>query len=285
MTIPNGGFETTGPLPGDADQWIWSGRSGWMVARYGPLSFDSFETLWGADPFVGAITDLNSVEAIYGRVVLTSCDNFEREWYRPTPPLGTFPSSFGSPNDGFLFVFDGGESATYQHRISDPNRFAYDSFELGWLNDGFPLTLSSAVSGGIETFESGWNNGSGFSVVAAQYGQLAEDHEGFEDVIFDRPIGVTTPSTIDVPAHGFSDGDRVKFFTAVDGTGGTLPSGINDRILYFVVNSTADTFEVSQTSGGSSQVMTDVGGGASYVRADPAVAWGGKDGDTAGSDP
>lgn len=57
-------------------------------------------------------------------------------------------------------------------------------------------------------------------------------------------------------AHGLVDTDRVQLFTVA---GETLPAGLSDTILYFVVGSTADTFQVSLTSGGAAVVLTGDG--------------------------
>lgn len=59
------------------------------------------------------------------------------------------------------------------------------------------------------------------------------------------------------PAHGLSDNDRVRF-RAVSGVG-TLPTGLSESTLYYVVSAATDTFEVSLTQGGAAVNFTTDG--------------------------
>lgn len=61
--------------------------------------------------------------------------------------------------------------------------------------------------------------------------------------------------------HGLADTDRVSFMNVL---AETLPTGLTEGTLYFVVNSTTDTFKVSTTSGGSPVDITGLGGGEVY---------------------
>jgi hypothetical protein len=63
------------------------------------------------------------------------------------------------------------------------------------------------------------------------------------------------------PGHGLSDGDRVLLFNVL---GTALPTGVSEGTVYFVVNSAANTFKVSTTSGGAAVDLTAVGGGEGY---------------------
>lgn len=57
-------------------------------------------------------------------------------------------------------------------------------------------------------------------------------------------------------SHGLADADRV----ALDPGGyGSLPGGLSDTTLYFVVGSAADTFQVSLTEGGAAVDITSDG--------------------------
>lgn len=46
------------------------------------------------------------------------------------------------------------------------------------------------------------------------------------------------------PAHGYPNGQTVVFY------GGTVPGGLTEGVVYFVVNSSVDAFQVAATSGG-----------------------------------
>lgn len=53
-------------------------------------------------------------------------------------------------------------------------------------------------------------------------------------------------------AHGLSNGDKVVFM------GGTVPAGLTEGTVYFVVGAATDDFQVSATSGGSAINLTAV---------------------------
>lgn len=70
-----------------------------------------------------------------------------------------------------------------------------------------------------------------------------------------------TTDLVSSPAHGLSAGDAVVFR---DDEGGTLPTGITEGSIYFVIASglTTDVFKVSTTSGGSTIDITATGRGS-----------------------
>jgi hypothetical protein len=71
---------------------------------------------------------------------------------------------------------------------------------------------------------------------------------GSKDVtINDVSISIASPAVITKTAHGLIDGDRIKFATT-----GALPTGLTAGTTYYVVNKTADTFEVEASVGGGS---------------------------------
>lgn len=83
------------------------------------------------------------------------------------------------------------------------------------------------------------------------------------------PLGATTdpmPFTatdsgdlFTVDAHGFSNGQTVVFFDV--GAASALPTGITEGTIYYVINVSGDTFQVSTTSGGSAVTLTSDGAG------------------------
>ena len=62
-------------------------------------------------------------------------------------------------------------------------------------------------------------------------------------------------------SHGMSDGDRVMLFNVF---AETLPTGVSEGTIYYVVSSTSNSFKVSTTSGGSAVDITATGGGEGY---------------------
>jgi hypothetical protein len=71
------------------------------------------------------------------------------------------------------------------------------------------------------------------------------------------------------PGHGMSDTDRVMVFNAF---GGTIPVGLTEGTVYFVVSSATNTFKISTTSGGAAVDITGLGNGlVFYQRVVPEV--------------
>lgn len=62
-----------------------------------------------------------------------------------------------------------------------------------------------------------------------------------------------TNDTIEAPAHGFVNDDRVVFF------GGTAPGGLTEGVAYWVVGATTDDFQVASTQGGAAINLTSQG--------------------------
>lgn len=68
---------------------------------------------------------------------------------------------------------------------------------------------------------------------------------------------LTTDQMLSV-AHGMADGDRVILLNVF---AESLPTGLVEGAVYFVVASTANSFKVALTSGGAAVDITAVGGG------------------------
>jgi hypothetical protein len=62
-------------------------------------------------------------------------------------------------------------------------------------------------------------------------------------------------------AHGMADGDRVQLFNVF---AETIPTGITEGTVYFVVSSATNTFKVSSTLGGAAVDVTALAGGEVY---------------------
>jgi len=278
-------FESVDPVaivPGNALGWAWTRQTALHIAPFGDLfqRADGFEHGWNADDFFGTLADTTTEIAVYvAAPVPQRFDGFETGWQ----------------NDAFQYTLASATAAAYPTGLPLPHppTETFDSFErVGWSVVPFYFVLADApiTSGTTDGFE-GWvspflDTFSPGDLTAADFveGGSTGTVESFESFVIDRAIAATPPNTITVVAHGFVNGDRVKFFAAID-TISVLPAGISDQITYFVKNATTDTFEISVASGGSSVVMADAGNGTSYVRTNVTTHWGGRDGDTSGSDP
>lgn len=90
----------------------------------------------------------------------------------------------------------------------------------------------------------------------------ALSHDGYG-----TPFTFTADAGTDVftaTGHGLSDGDVVHVSTT-----GTLPAGLSANTDYFIISSTANTFQLSLTTGGSAVDVTDAGSGTHSATQNP----------------
>lgn len=109
------------------------------------------------------------------------------------------------------------------------------------------------VPAGSYAFLTMWNNSTGNS--GTQYrGHMPINGtvKGFGTV---DSAGVTADA-IQSAAHGLVDTDRVMLFNVF---AESLPAGLTEGVIYFVVSATTDTFDVALTSGGASVNVTGQG--------------------------
>lgn len=72
-----------------------------------------------------------------------------------------------------------------------------------------------------------------------------------------HPFTSTTTDVLTAPGHSLSDGQTVVLLAAA----GSLPSGGTEGTLYFVRDTSGDTFKLAATSGGSAIDLTTTGSG------------------------
>lgn len=94
-----------------------------------------------------------------------------------------------------------------------------------------------------------------------------EVRRGYKWHAWDMGSDIITISSIDTGAdeftsnaHGLANGTVVKFHATT-----TLPGGITEADTYYVINTATNTFQISQTAGGSAVDITSGGSGTIYV--------------------
>ncbi|MFI7643737.1 hypothetical protein [Nonomuraea sp. NPDC049400] len=113
--------------------------------------------------------------------------------------------------------------------------------------------LSIPVPAGTFGFLTFWNaSGTGNTNNYRGYTPLNGSTKGFGTV---DSAGVTADA-IQSAAHGLADNDRVMVFNVF---AESLPAGLTEGTIYYVVSSATDTFEVSLTQGGASVNITGQG--------------------------
>jgi hypothetical protein len=130
------------------------------------------------------------------------------------------------------------------------------------------VTWGTAASGLLTN-----SNSLTFDVPAGTYGYLSyhnasagntNNYRGYGPMSGATPLkGFGTVDTAGVTAnaiqsggHGLANADRVTLYNVF---AETLPAGLTEGTLYFVVGSATDTFQVSLTSGGAAIDITGVG--------------------------
>lgn len=95
------------------------------------------------------------------------------------------------------------------------------------------------------------------AVTAGNFLGMVPNGGGIPEDFAVNSAGVTS-NTFDAPAHGFANGDSVVVWAV---PGATLPTGVSEGTVYFVVGAATDTFQLSLTSGGAAIDITAVGSG------------------------
>lgn len=81
----------------------------------------------------------------------------------------------------------------------------------------------------------------------------------------------TTANTVSVPTHGYANGDKVVFY------GGTIPTPLVEGTIYYVRDSTTDTFKLALTAGGGAIDLTGIGAPDCVVSRLTESSYGGAD--------
>jgi len=118
------------------------------------------------------------------------------------------------------------------------------------------IAFNFTTSGGAQ-YEIDWGDGSAPQLVnSATQANYEYDFNDVDLAGTDAPVTFTASgSTVDRTAHGYTDGMNISFATIVTTT------GIVATQTYYVVNATLDTFQVSDSVGGSPITLTNDGSG------------------------
>ena len=109
------------------------------------------------------------------------------------------------------------------------------------------------VPAGTFGFLTYWNtSGTGNTNNYRGYAPINGSVKGFGTV---DTAGITSDA-IQSAAHGLADNDRVMVFNVF---AESLPAGLTEGVVYFVVSSATDTFKVSLTQGGGAVNVTGQG--------------------------
>src|SRR5574337_259210 len=132
------------------------------------------------------------------------------------------------------------------HAVYEDGNFvalsASGDYTVDWGDGTSPVSASAGVTSGYDI----------------PYANVA----GSTDVGIASAVAVTftdSGDTVNRTAHGFQNGQKIAF-SAITST-----TGISTYTTYYVVNTTADTFQVASSIGGSALALTTDGSGSAYV--------------------
>lgn len=149
----------------------------------------------------------------------------------------------------------------------------FETFESGWSTETWSDSLAGALTSGVvDSFESGWmptpySSSLAVSTTAAMVDGGANAFESFDNVFVPR-IFTAAPSTLTSVGHSISNGKRVLLRTT-----GRLPDGLSIDNYYFVVNASANTLQLSSTSGGAALTFAGTGVGTHTIVSDGVTDW------------
>ncbi|NUO50666.1 MAG: hypothetical protein HOV80_17575 [Polyangiaceae bacterium] len=239
----------------DFDLLVW----GAYVTIDGQSEAETFSVGWGADTLLVSIP--SSTAALYDNATVTPAafEAFEQGW----------------GNDAYLRNIATAVEATYDTIPENA-----EDFEEGWNNDAYLTTITSSATASYDTvpenfedFAEGWDNDAYMTTISSSTAAVYDETEAFEDFEEVFPdIDVTLDSATDVftrNAHGLSVNTRVYLGIR---NGGSFPFGQDPHALYYLVNVTANTFQLSLTLGGAAVNFTTTGA-LLFLRGDPAVYW------------
>lgn len=112
--------------------------------------------------------------------------------------------------------------------------------------------LTFDVPAGSYAFFGWFNAATGNTTNFRGYAPFGGAVKGFGTV---DSAGVTS-NTVQSAGHGYVNTDRVMVFNVF---AETLPAGLTEGTIYFVVGGTTDTFQVALTSGGAAVDITGIG--------------------------
>lgn len=111
---------------------------------------------------------------------------------------------------------------------------------------------SELITNGTFATDSDWTKGTNWSITASQYAKYAQYKPTFN--ADDLTIVDPAADTITITGHDFADGDEITY--NVPASPATALGGLTDATNYFIISATANTFQLSATSGGAAIDIT-----------------------------
>jgi hypothetical protein len=179
------------------------------------------------------------------------------------PLIGDAAGLQNSAADGSLYVAwhtadpgEAGTQTTSECAYTGYGRIAVTrTSTTGWTVASNAVSNTSAVTG---------NQNTG-STETARFWSIGTASTGTGKILYRGHLGTapiaftaTTADLVTAPGHTFADTNEVVLYAR---PGATLPTGVTDGTVYFVRDTSGDTFKVALTSGGAAIDLTAAGAG------------------------
>jgi hypothetical protein len=162
-----------------------------------------------------------------------------------------------SPGWGFASLHTADPSTTGANEVTGGTpAYARKALTMGAASGGQTVTITTAQAFDVPAGTSVRFVGIFSAVTAGTFrGSLPADSALANPLVF---TALASTDVLTVPGHAFVNGDEV---VVIDTDGSTLPTGLSEATVYFVVGVSGNTLQLSATSGGSAINLTADGAG------------------------
>lgn len=165
---------------------------------------------------------------------------------------------------------EGGNQTTSEATYTGYARVAVARSAGGWTVTANLVQNAAAVTFGLCT--AGSNTITHWAVGTASSGTGKILYKGTIGTVIQGPFTATDAGDLfTCPGHTFANDERVAFYPAF---GSSLPTGITEGTVYWIIGVSGNTFQVSTTQAGAAVTITADGDGVAVEAATLAVSSG-----------
>lgn len=164
---------------------------------------------------------------------------------------------------------EAGDQTTNETAYTNYARVAVARSVAGWTVSGNSVSNAAAIAFAACGLTGATITHFGIGTDASGAGKLL--YSGPLGTVVQGPFTAKVDDTITIPGHTLAVNERVAFYPAF---GSSLPTGITEGTIYWVITVSGDDITVSTTQGGGAVNITAVGDGVAIEAAVLAVSIG-----------
>lgn len=164
---------------------------------------------------------------------------------------------------------EAGDQTTNETAYTNYARVAVARSGAGWTVSGNSVSNAAAIAFALCGITGATITHFGVGTDASGAGKLL--YSGPLGTVVQGPFTAKTDDTITIPGHTLAVNERVAFYPAF---GSSLPTGITEGTIYWVITVSGDDITISTTQGGGALNITAVGDGVAIEAAVLAVSIG-----------